>query len=590
MKKFASVVLLIVSVQCFAADWTLTTNGTRVTCSPGSGDWNDPAENFANLDAVMNTCAGSLSAGDTITMDAGTYTRSSFTCGGGINVTGEITIQSRSGNPTDVVIAGSNPTGAAISFGCANGNNDFRFKDVTISKTATHTAVALAVVYIYNETRNVIFDNVIIGNFDVNVPANNSSLSGVVFSRFNGTRTSRKLTFKDSVFQHMNVAYENAAPYLVNASAGTDVDFEGDNVIGAINVTSLGSGSTDGSNGGVHMIDGALRILGNVLVVDVDMVMNPTDRQRAVFNVEHPSTVYQSPDSVVTCRDVTMMNSDTGGVCFRVTGAFDLRGWIEGERAISQESVGSNNNGAIVLFATSDAQGRAKVRCRDSVSKNGAALYFGDGAGGVFYVDSIGCRSTTGVVYSGGDGDGRVMGIVTKSGPRDGETPISGLEFYSHINSSTSTRDKTTNISGLVIGPRQYPADVPAVFISNNDPTYDHTVNLYNTIIFPSHPVGVLADEAPTATLNINGRSNDVYQSSIDVTDIVNGTVDITGTFNVAPGFIGGYNPSEAGGFVLRADSVLRGAGVCYLSPGCSFPGLDGYSPTVPPNIGAYMR
>lgn len=584
--------LLALTSGTLGQDWNVSTAGTRTSCTNGNGDWT-AAQTYGTAAAVFNTCASSLAAGDRIVFDDGVYSSSGIACSPNLNVTGEITFVSRKADSTKVTLEATSPTAAALSLGCTNGNNDFVFEDVTLTKSVAHTATALPFFYIFNEARHLTFRRSPIIGLVASIAGNNSSLSGPILSRFNGTRTSRTITFDSVTMRDFSLTYENGSPFILWAPSGTSVVLSGTNTIDRISYESTGSDGSDGSQGGFYIQSGAsLSVSGTVNASNVTSEVQVGNQNYGLFRVVHTGTATLASGAEINCTDFNFYGGEPPAACFYTSGAFSmLDGWVTGERITVTEDPGGNNNGAVFIAAGSSAQGKAKVRCIESESKTGAALYAGSGGGGRFLVDAQKCRSTTGVVYSGGDGDFTLGGVIWGSSGRAGEAIVSSLDVYSQINTTTSTRNKTTNLYGLTIGPDRSTQDIPSVYVTNGDATYTHTLNLYNTGFGSGAPTALIVEEGASATMDVTGRKNGVPTgSSIDTTDVVNGSVSITGTVTGAPKWVGGASPNTTNGFRLLATSPWVRAGDCYLPTGCAYPDLNNRRSNTPPDIGGHRR
>lgn len=580
--------ILILPMLSNAADWKVANYGTRSTCSAGA-DWTE-ANVHPTIASVANTCASSVATGDTITLAAGSY-GSAVTCGASLNITGALTVRGATGNPDDVIIgADAAASAAAISLGCAAGNNDWVFEDLTITKTAIHTATALPLFMIQSETRNVTLNNVRIRGFTAVVPANNSSLSGLIVTRFNGARSSRTITLTDTTISDVDLTYENGAPFILWAPSGAAVVLNGENTIRDITYNSTGPDNTDGPQGGFYIQSGAsLDINGPVNAANITSRVNPGNQNYGLFRVVHTATISLDGGNI-TCTDFVFEGGEPPAACVYTTGAFDMAdGWVIGERITIEEDAGGNNNGAVFVTPASTGTGTAKVRCRDSSSKTGAALYAGDGGGGNFLVDSIGCSVDTGVVYSGGDGDITVRGVISKTKARAGKSQVSGRDVYVHVNSDTATRSKTARLYDLSIGETDDDESLPSVYVSNASATYSLTVDIANSHLPAGSGVSFTAQEGASAAVNVTARSVNSL-GTFDTADIVNGSVSQSGETSVDPKFRDGLMPIVADGFRLRADSPLIRQGVCYLSTGCVYPDIGGRRARVPPDIGAWQR
>lgn len=588
MMRVICACLALISLGAGAADWKVGPYGTRSTCSAGA-DWS-PENVHPTIAAVANTCAASVAASDTITLARGSY-GAAVTCGANLNVTGSVTIRGVTGNPDDVIIGAETAAGSsAVSLGCAAGNNDFVFEDLTITKAATHTATALAVLMIQSETRNVSFDNVKIRDISAVVPANNSSLSGLILNRFNGTRSARTITFTDSTIEGIDLTYENGAPFILWAPSGTTVVLNGTNTIRDVSFASTGADGTDGPQGGFYVQSGAsLDINGPVNASDITSRVNVGNQNYGLFRVVHTATISLDGGNI-TCSDFVFEGGEPPAACVYTSGAFDMAdGWVIGERITVTEDAGGNNNGAVFVTPASTGTGVANVRCRDSSSKTGVALYAGAGGGGKFLVDSIGCSVDTGAVYSGGDGDITIRGVISRTKARPGKPQVSARDVYVQVNSETATRNKTAKLYDLSIGETDDDKSLPSVYVTNASAAYTLTVDIANAHLPVGSGVSFTAQEGASATLNVTARSVNAL-GSFDTSDVVNGTVTESGAMSLDAQFLGGAMPLTAESFKLRSNSPLIRAGTCYLSTGCAARDFGGRRPRVPPDIGAWQR
>lgn len=594
---FAIFLFLSFNVNVTAADWKVATTGTRSTCTPGSS-W-DNADVYPTIAAVINTCAASIAANDSVTLADGYYP-AAIICAAALNAGGEITIRSASGNADKVIIgAATGASAALLSLSCAGGTNDFKFQNVTLTKTETHTAAALAFIMMQNEVRNVTFDGVKFSSFKTALAGNNASLSGAMVSRFNGTRAQRTITFRNVTFENFDMTYQNGFASIIQASAsatdGTDIVIEGDNIFRNSTFSSTGTGAGTGFYGGFY-VSGAgssLTINGRMTFDNLVSDMKLSQQNHAMIRITSPVELKFGQGGKVICNNMTWSLDaveTTQAACIETTGPFSNID-IEANHVVVNTAPGANNTGAVLLTSTTASIGNAKIKCRYVSGLYGPCLYCGNGGTGSFLVDSMYVKAYEGIVYSGGWGaTTRIGGLIAESDFIDRNNTGVVLELYSQIHPSTSTSSKISEIVGLTIGPRAegVSADKPALYFSAGNPTYAHTVNIANVLDKSGAAVSALFNESSTGVLNTTIKAGGL--GVIDASDIVNGSKSIATQISGNALFVGGERPKTAEGYKLKKSSPYRRTGSCIYTTGCIPYDLGNRRGRVPPDSGAWQN
>ena len=553
-----AVLLLLFCGHVWAADWNVSTTGTRTSCTNGNGDWS-AAETYGNVHAVFFTCGASMSDGDQIVINDGSYSHNNTRCAA---VAGSYTIKSRNDDANLVTFLSNSASASAWNLNCAETVN-VEFKDLSFSHLGTtFTATATnPMMYIHAETNNVTFTRIQWKNLTYTTTGNNSTLTAPINSRFEGVDTARTVTFADNTFTDFAMTAQNAGSLILYANTGTTLVFTGTNEASNLSFTSTGTDTNDGLQGVFYgLANVPITINGALNGSNITSTVLSGNANGSFLRAVNTGAITLAADAEVNCTDFTWTGEGGTAACVWTTGPFVMGdGWVTGTRVSVTNTDETLGLGAVFLAQDSTAAGRAKVRCIDSDAWNGPAIYASNGGTGTWVVDSYNCRARIGVVYFGGDGDNTLSGLIRGSDSKAGEDAVQGMDVYAHNHVSTATRAKVTNLYNLTIGPAQN-TSIPSVYLTNNNTTHAHTANLYNNIFDGGNTLAVEATEAASTTLNVTGRTNRTAIGSIDTSDVVTGTVSVTGTTTGDAGFVdrGG---ETADSYRLAGDSTARRAG-----------------------------
>lgn len=502
------------------AVYHLKTGGSKSSGASTADDWTNANcyGSYANWMAAL----GAAADGDEgIVNDEIFVTALNFA--GGINLTGTLTIKSKSGDASISGIRSSSATGALCLANSTTHSANLIFQDLTLGKTVTHTDTARPVVlHATQHTGNLTFSRCLFDDIDIAIASGANWYYGIVTPAM-GAGYGTTCTFEDCEWNNVSGTFSANGAVLAMA--------QGTAYIMKLVRPILRNIAAHNAIAGFNCAGGASLMFWDV---DLDGWTGTSDPGVGCGSFLKISS--STGSAKMYGRRVTMRNcTQSGGSpdpLINTAAPYDVRDVM----AVSVTSTATNKGiglGAVFLAINSTAFGRLEnLRAYDCHANYGPAAYWSNGASGIarnIVADS--CSVGTGIVYKGGDGDLTASQIsVRRCWQRDeASLDVDALAFYGHIHSSTGARNSSINLRDVLVADNTYQGTSPAVLFNNPNATY--TVNgTAKCVTVRDSAYGIRMDGAAVNLMatdcNLVGGASGIVESQTSGSLTASGTVD----------------------------------------------------------------
>lgn len=502
------------------AVYHLKTGGSKTSGASTAADWTD-----ANCYGTFSNWMGALdSASDG---DEGIVNDEIFVTGtnfaGGINLTGTLTIKSKSGDASISGIKSSSATGALWLTNSTTHSANLIFQDLTLGKTVTHTDTSRPVVlHATQRTGNLTFSRCLFDDIDIAIASGANWYYGIVTPAM-AAGYGTTCTFEDCEWNDVSASFaaDGAALAMMQGTAYTMKLVRP--VLRNITVHNALAGFNCAGGSQLRFWD-----------VDLDGWTGTSDPGvgcGAFLKISSSTGSAKMYGRRVTMRNCTQTAASPDAM-INTAAPYDVQD-IVATAVTSNASNKSIGLGAVFIALNTTAFGRLEnVRAYDCHANYGPAAYWSNGASGIarnIVADS--CSVGTGIVYKGGDGDLTASQIsVRRCWQRDeANLDVDALAFYGHIHATTGVRNSSINLRDVLVTDNTYQGTSPAVLFNNPNATY--TVNgTAKRVTVRDSAYGIRMDGAAvnlTATdCNLVGGTSGIVESQISGSLTASGTVD----------------------------------------------------------------
>lgn len=578
------------------AVYHVKTTGSKTTGASTANDWSD-ANCYASLHAItFNANPGNnLTNGDEIIFDSRPAAADAIVHATSnarmaqVTGSGTLTLKSRYGVAAGCVLDGTSASTSDVNMNCP-GVMNLVFQDITFSKTTTHTATNLPNLYINAETANVTFTRCRFANYSLGQAQANNTLSSLCVSRLNGaTTTSRTVTFTDCEWSGISGTLTGAAgggfKPLFFGHSGTTLTFTGTNTITGVDLTLSGNNSAAAQEGYFAVSGTAtINVNGPMSVSDCSVAVTNTDAvNSAVIKTISGATLNVNYD--IEFENITHSGGLSHAFGVHVTGPYTISASLIATDCATAPATDGLGLGGV--FCSDDtAAGIVEYIEATRVNCNNGVIAETTGGGAMILngFKAIDCKTQSGVLYLGGDGDAHVKGGLIKGTRQLGSPVQTTMDIFVQTNETTVDRDCVRNISNVTILDSDPLAGLESVFVrhvNTGATNYVQTTTFRNCLFLGGCETQMKMNEGSATTLNLTlVKCGYLAAGDINSTGHGGGSGTFTNTTPIVDA--GLASEVDENGYILPGSQLIN-AGVA--SPGGH---LDAYRRRFrnPPSVG----
>lgn len=514
------------------AVYHLKTGGTKPgTAASTPGDWT--ASNCYGTWQLAITAISSTGAdGDSIIVDDEMFVAAANAVGA-LNITGTITITSRSGNPALSGIVSSVATGALLLSNSTTNTCNVVWENLTLRKSVTHTDTARPVIHhMAQHTGNVTFRNCDFADIDINIPSGLNWYFGLATNDA-GAGYGTVIRFEDCGFNRISGTYAaNGVLFAFSTGSAKRIEVVRPTIRTITAVNPIG-GFVVTSGADLYWWD-----------VDVDgwTASAPATTCGGILKTYSYSAGSFMYGRRAKFKNVTV-NANVCDTLISTVSPFDIKDILGISVNLVSSSKSDGGQGSLFMAIYATAQGNIEnIRAFDCHSNYGPAAYWSAGAGGTYRnIWAEQCSAGTGIVYKGGGGDICGSLTVVKDCWQRVETGLlnEALAFYGHIHATTGDHNTVISLRDFICVGGTPLAGSPDVRYNNPNTTYT-LEGTATRVVVRDNTIGMdMVGRAVNLTAtdcNLLGGSAAIVQSQLS------GTLTESGTTDVAVVVVGGLS------------------------------------------------